>query len=300
MNTPRIVPCLWFDDQAEAASDFYVAVFPDGRLGPTAHYPTSGTNPSGKPPGSVMTVDFTIAGRPFTALNGGADFTINPSISFFVYLPTDQEVDELYHALQDGGQALMPLDAYAWSTRYAWVMDRFGVSWQVMRSPGVESPTIAPSLMFTGPQHGRAREAIDAYLGTFPRSSVERLEPYLAGEGPEGTIKYASFTLAGQPLAAMDSDYDHGFTFTEGVSLQVMCADQEEIDHYWRGLSAGGEAGPCGWLEDRFGVSWQVVPEALTEWMTHPDAEARERAFDAMLGMGKIDIAALRRALAAP
>jgi predicted 3-demethylubiquinone-9 3-methyltransferase (glyoxalase superfamily) len=80
----------------------------------------------------------------------------------------------------------------------------------------------------------------------------------------------------------------------------VLCADQEENDHSWRGLSTGGEAGPCGWLEDRFGVSWQVVPEALTEWMTHPVAEARDRAFEAMLGMGKIDMAGLRRALAAP
>ena len=299
MDTPRIVPCLWFDDQAETAAAFYVAAFPDGRLGPTARYPTSGPNPTGKPPGSVLTVDFTIAGQPFTALNGGAAFTINPSISFFVYLPTEQEVDDLYHALHEGGQALMPLDAYAWSARYAWVMDRFGVTWQVMHSPGVERATIAPSLMFTGPQHGCARAAIDAYVGTFPRSSVEHLEPYAAGEGPEGTIKYASLTLAGQPFAAMDSDYDHGFTFDEGVSLQVMCGDQDEIDHYWRALSTGGEEGPCGWLKDRFGVSWQVVPEAISEWMTHPDAEARDRAFEAMLGMRKLDIAELRRALAA-
>jgi len=297
MITSPIVPCLWFDDQAEAAAAFYVSAFPDAHLGAVARYP-SGPNPSRRPPGSVMTVAFTVAGQRFTALDGGPAFTLNPSISFFVYVPSAQEVERLYHALHEGGQALMPLDTYPWSERYGWVMDRFGVSWQLIAAPAVERPSVAPCLMYTGAQHGRAREAIETYRRAFPAASVEHLEPYAAGEGPEETLKHASFTLAGQSMVAMDSHLDHGFGFNEGISLQVMCADQDEVDHYWSALSDGGEEGPCGWLKDRFGVSWQVVPAAMDEWLTHPDAAARERAFAAMLEMRKLDVAALRRALA--
>lgn len=300
MTTSPIAPCLWFDDQAEAAAALYVSAFPDAQLRGTAHYPSSAPNPSGRPPGSVLTVDFTVAGQRFTALNGGPAFALNPSISFFVFLPSPGDVDRLYGVLHDGGQALMPLDAYPWSDRYAWVADRFGVTWQLMAVPGIERATIAPCLMFTGEQHGRAREAMEHYLSAFPGSSVEFTDSYSADEGAEGTVKHARFALSGQPMAAMDSNYEHGFSFNEGVSLQVLCADQGQIDHYWRALSDGGEQGPCGWLKDRFGVSWQVVPEAIDEWMNHPDPAARERAFQAMLTMGKLDIEGLRRAAVGP
>ena len=297
MSRRTIVPCLWFDDQAEEAADFYVATFPAAHRGLVAHYPEVGPNPSGKPPGSVLTVDFEIAGQPFTALNAGPRFTINPSISFFVLVPSSEEVDRLHGALSQGGLELMPLDAYPWSERYAWVADRFGVTWQLMASSDVERTTIVPCLMFTGALLGRAREAVDQYVRTFPGSGVEVVDTYTADEGPEGNVKHARFSLSGQPMAAMDAPGDHAFTFNEGVSLQVMCADQDEVDHYWQALGDGGEHGPCGWLKDRFGVSWQVVPEAMAEWMTHPDAAARDRAFAAMLEMGKLDIAVLRRSL---
>jgi predicted 3-demethylubiquinone-9 3-methyltransferase (glyoxalase superfamily) len=298
MANPRIVPSLWFDDQAEAAAEFYTGLFPDARLGDVARYPSSGPNPSGRPPGSVMTVDFTVAGQRFTALNGGPAFDLNPGISFFVNVPSAAEVDRLVGALIEGGMALMPLDAYPWSERYAWVADRYGVSWQVMAVPGLDRASVVPCFMFVGDQHGRAREAIDAYVAAFPEGRVDMIDTYAPEEGPAGTVKHGRFTLDGQPMVAMDSHGDHRFSFNEGISLQVMCADQDEVDHFWRALGEGGEPGPCGWLKDRFGVSWQVVPEAMGEWMTHPDAAARDRAFEAMLGMGKLDVVELRRAVA--
>jgi predicted 3-demethylubiquinone-9 3-methyltransferase (glyoxalase superfamily) len=298
MTRDRIVPCLWFDDQAEEAAAFYVATFPDASTGEVARYPSSGPNPSRKPPGSVMTVDFAVAGQRFVALNGGPAFSPNPSISFFVYVPIAQEVDRLHHALLAGGMSLMPLDAYPWSDRYGWVMDRFGVSWQVMAAPGVERATVAPCLMFTGANHGRAREAIDAYVAAFPEARIAALEQYTGDDGPAGTVKHGRFTIGDQQVVVMDSHGDHPFTFSEAISLQVMCADQDEVDHYWRALAEGGEAGRCGWLKDRFGVSWQVVPEAIVEWLAQPDAAVRDRAFQAMLGMDKLDIAELRRASA--
>ena len=293
----RIVPCLWFDDQAESAAAFYVSTFPAGRITSTSRYPDSVDIPSGKPPGSVLTAAFELAGQPFTALNGGPQFVPNPSISFFVHVETAAEADRLYTALVEGGQALMPLDAYPWSERYAWVQDRHGISWQIItgrRPPG--AAIVVPCLMFAGKQHGRAAEAALVYAAIFPGGRVEHLEPYAAGEGPEDTIKHGRFVLGEQQMIAMDSHVSHDITFNEAVSLQVMCEDQDEVDYYWARLTEGGEPGPCGWLKDRFGVSWQVVPSGIGQWLTGGDSVARQRAFTAMLGMTKLDITALQRA----
>jgi predicted 3-demethylubiquinone-9 3-methyltransferase (glyoxalase superfamily) len=177
------------------------------------------------------------------------------------------------------------------------VKDRFGVSWQVMagrRPPG--SAAITPCLMFAGPQHGRAEEAMRAYAATFPDGRVVDVERYAPGEGPVGTVKHGRLTLAGQDLVAMDSHVAHGITFNEALSLQVTCDDQATVDRYWEALGAGGAHGPCGWLKDRFGLSWQVVPTRLSSWMAGQDHAARDRAFAAMLKMGKLDVAALERA----
>jgi predicted 3-demethylubiquinone-9 3-methyltransferase (glyoxalase superfamily) len=247
-----------------------------------------------------MAVEFEVAGQRFTALNGGPLFVLNPSISFFFHVESAGEVDRLFTALGDGGEPLMPLGAYPWSERYGWVKDRYGVSWQVMagrRRPG--AATIVPCLMFAGAQHGRAEEAMREYTGIFG-GQVEGLERYAAGEGPPGTVKHGRFVLAGQELVAMDSHVAHGVTFNEALSLQVNCRDQVELDRYWTALSAGGEEGPCGWLKDRFGLSWQVVPARIAAWMTSGDAAARQRTFEAMLQMGRLEIARLERAFAGP
>jgi predicted 3-demethylubiquinone-9 3-methyltransferase (glyoxalase superfamily) len=292
-----LVPCLWFDDQAEAAARFYTQTFPNGRVTAVSHYPQSGDNPSGKPSGSVLTVELEIAGQRFTALNGGAQFSINPSISFFVYVDTAAEADSLFEKLAQGGEVLMPLGEYPWSERYGWAKDRFGVSWQVISGPRPSgSARIAPCLMFTGARHGQAEAALTAYARIFRDACVEALERYAASEGPEGSVKHGRLAIGTQTLIAMDSHGDHGFAFNEAVSLQVMCEDQAELDRFWAALSEGGEQGPCGWLKDRFGVSWQVVPSRIAEWMASTDTAARDRAFQAVMGMRKLDIAAIQAA----
>lgn len=134
------------------------------------------------------------------------------------------------------------------------------------------------------------------YAGIFPNGRIDRLERYRADEEPQGTVKHGRFVLAGQDMIAMDSHVDHGFTFNEALSLQVMCEDQDDLDRYWAALGEGGEQGPCGWLKDRFGLSWQIVPTTIAQWMTSEDAAARDRAFEAMLQMKKLDIAGLQRA----
>ena len=160
-----IVPCLWLDHQAQEAADFYIKLFPGGRITGVSHYPESVDNPPGKPRGSVLTVDFEIAGQRFTALNGGPIFTINPSISFFVNVDSAEQAERMFAALAEGGSVLMALGEYPWSKRYGWVRDRYGVSFQVMAVEADQAATIVPCLMFAGAQHGKAEEAIHTYTG---------------------------------------------------------------------------------------------------------------------------------------
>ncbi len=298
MSDQTIAPCLWMDDQAEAAAQFYTRVIPGSRVTGMSRYPERGSNPSGKPPGSVLTVEFELAGQPFTALNGGPIFTINPSVSFFIQGDDAAEARRMFAALAEGGKVLMPLDKYPWSPLFGWVADRYGVSWQIIlgRPPG-STATIVPCLMFAGPRQGQAEAAMQAYTRIFPESRVERVEHYAAGEGPEASVKHGRFTLAGQPMVAMDNHRDaQGTTFNEGISLQVMCKDQAEVDRYWSALGEGGQPSMCGWLKDRFGVSWQIVPRAIASWMISADTAARDRAFHAVMKMKKLDIAAIQAA----
>lgn len=293
-----IVPCLWFDDQAEAAAKFYTQVLPDARITSTTRYPEDVDNPAGRPRGSVITAEFEAAGLRFVALNGGPMFKITPAISFFLLVDTPEEADRYYAALEPGGQAFMPLDAYPWSPRYAWVQDRFGVSWQIITGRrGEDGPVLVPALMYANDVAGRADEAMALYTRVFPGSKIESVERYEEGEGPVEYVKHARFVLSGQGMIASDSHMPHGFEFTEGLSFQVPCKDQAEIDRYWAELSDGGEPGRCGWLKDRFGVSWQVLPADIGRWLNHPDLAARSRAFEVMMGMNKLDVAALDAAI---
>ena len=298
MGSQRIVPCIWLDDQAEAAASFYAATFPNGRIEALMRYPRGAPNPAGRPPGSVLTVDFSVAGLRLTLLNAGPSHRPNPSVSFHVVLPEEEAVDALHAVLVEGGMEAMPLGAYPWSPRYAWVQDRFGVSWQLMARADVAEATALPALMFAGPHHGRARDAITLYATVFPDTRVGHVTDFGEDEGGEaGTVKQAALDLFGQPLVAMDGGAFHAFGFDEGVSLQVYCTDQAEVDRFASALAAeGGEEGPCGWVRDRFGLWWKVVPEVVQHWLTVDDEAARERVFHALMPMRRLDLATLERA----
>jgi predicted 3-demethylubiquinone-9 3-methyltransferase (glyoxalase superfamily) len=152
-------------------------------------------------------------------------------------------------------------------------------------------PPIVTNLWFDG----QAEEAADFYISIFPNSRVLSVVPYTeAGPGEPGTTMVVEFELDGTRLVGINGGPE--FTFSEAISLQIECADQEEIDHYWSRLTDGGEEGPCGWLKDRFGLSWQVVPAGIDEFFSGADADASRRAMEAMYGMKKIDIAGLRAA----
>jgi predicted 3-demethylubiquinone-9 3-methyltransferase (glyoxalase superfamily) len=140
-----------------------------------------------------------------------------------------------------------------------------------------------------------AEEAAGFYTSVFPNSRIVEVARYgSAGPGQEGTVMTVSFELDGQAFIALNGGPE--FSFNEAISFQVSCGSQDEVDSFWRTLSDGGEEGPCGWLKDRFGLSWQIVPRVLTELLGDPDREKSQRVMRAMLNMKKIEIAELERA----
>jgi predicted 3-demethylubiquinone-9 3-methyltransferase (glyoxalase superfamily) len=144
----------------------------------------------------------------------------------------------------------------------------------------------------------RGEEAARFYTSVFPNSKLGEIARYgSAGPRPEGMVMTVAFELNGQKFVALNGG-PH-FTFNEAISFQVMCADQDEVDKYWSVLSEGGDEGPCGWLKDRFGLSWQIVPVRLPELLGDPDAERAQRVMAAMLEMKKIEIGELERAATA-
>lgn len=287
----KIVPNLWFADAA-AGGQFYAEAFPGSRVRTSSFYPEQGLldfqkGYAGKP----LTVDVEIDGYRLMLINAGDMFRPNPSISFTLsFAAADTaRLDALWTALADGGRVLMPLQEYPYSERYGWVEDRFGVSWQLTVAGDQQRPPVMPTLLFSGPAQNRARAAIEEYTALFPDADLGAMVEYPEQTGPAdaGAVMYADFTLAGQWFTAMDSAAEESHPFTEGVSLQVECADQAEIDRYWAVLSHVPEAEQCGWCKDRFGVSWQIVPGGMADLITSPAAYA------AMMEMHKIDIAAL-------
>ena len=297
MSAQKIIPNLWFDTEAEEAARFYTSLFKNSEILAVSHYSEAGQEVHGQEPGSVLTVGFALDGYQFTALNAGPVFKFNPSISFFANCESEAEVNTLWEQLSEGGSVLMALQKYPFSERYGWLSDRYGLSWQISVADGWAAP-IVPSLMFVGDRAGRAEEAINFYTSLFPDSKVGELFRYSAGQEPdkEGTIAYGPLSLAGQDFAVMDSAVAHEFDFNEAISFVVDCKDQAEVDYLWGKMSAVPESEQCGWLKDKFGVSWQIVPTVLNKLLTDPDPAKAKRAMEAMLKMKKLDVAELKAA----
>lgn len=306
----KITPCLWFDANCEEAVNFYVSLFPNSKIDSIKRYPSGMQEEhlKGKD-GKILTAIFTLDGLTFQALDGGPIFKINPSISFFVNFDplhnpnAAADLDAMWAKLSEGGKALMPLQEYPFSKRYGWIQDRFGVSWQlILTNPeGDERPRMIPSLLFTQKVAGRAEEALNFYVSVFGGDSkIGQLAKYPAGmpHDKEGSLMFGEAKLAGQWLTAMDSaDPGHQFTFNEAVSLSIETADQAETDALWQKLTSdGGSDSQCGWVKDKYGVSWQIVPKRLGELLNDPDQTKSNRALQAMMKMQKIDIAVLEKA----
>jgi predicted 3-demethylubiquinone-9 3-methyltransferase (glyoxalase superfamily) len=290
----RITPHLWFDTQAKEAAELYTSLLDDSRISDV-------TTLRDTPSGDCDVVYFTLAGQPFQAISAGPEFKFTPALSLRIDCATPEEVDGFWHRLSDGGETLMPLDSYPFSDRYGWCNDRFGLSWQIMYNNSGDIPQkIVPQFMFVGDVCGKAEEAIKLYTSVFPNSQTGDVMRYGAGADPDdvNSVQFAAFTLDGYHLAAMDSALEHNFSFNEAVSLIVSCEGQDEIDYYWERMSAVPEAEQCGWLKDRFGVSWQIVPRKMDEMMRKADDETLQRVTQTFLPMKKLELAELEEAYA--
>src|SRR3989344_2865213 len=259
----KITPHLWFDKEAREATAFYTTLFKNSKV-------ENITTITGTPSGDCDIVTFRLAGLDFMAISAGPYFKFNPSISLFVAFDNEKDIKAVWDKLIDGGKALMPYNTYPWAHKYGWLQDKYGLSWQLSWSEHHKlEQKITPLLMFTKDKAGKTKDAIVYYTSIFPNSKIELLVPYAKGDGDkEGFIKHSRFTLDGQDFMAMDSSGPHDFVFNEAVSFVVNCDTQKEIDYYWDKLSAVPEAEQCGWLKDKYGVSWQIVPAVMNTMMT--------------------------------
>lgn len=287
----KISACLWLNGQAKEAAKFYTSVFQNSGI--TEVMRNTSSSPAGEE-GSVLSVSFHIEDFEFLALNGGPGFTMNPSISFFVHCKDENEADSLWKQLSDGGKVLMPINSYPFSRRYGWVQDKYGASWQIMIPQQESDQKIVPCLMFTNEQFGNAEMAMDFYTSVFENSEKGFISRYGAGYSFPEAINYGAFRLAGQDFVVMENNEGHEFGFNEAISLMIDCKDQDEVDHFWNRLTSdGGSEWQCGWLKDRFGIFWQVVPSMLLPLLQSKDAEIANRTMRAMIKMKKLDIAGL-------
>jgi predicted 3-demethylubiquinone-9 3-methyltransferase (glyoxalase superfamily) len=297
----KIIPHLWYDKQAKEAAEFYVKIF--GENSKITHISTIYDTPSG----DCDIVSFNILGFSFMAISAGPIFKLNPAISFHVACKTPERVDELWAELSKGGKALMEIGEYPFSKRYGWIQDKYGLSWQLIYSEGLkdDGQKITPVIMYTQDLAGNAKEAINFYVEVFKNapnttgtSEIRGVMNYNKGEEPdkEGTVRYADFSLAGIKMGAMDSAQKHEFKLNPAISLLVSCETQEEIEYFWGKMSAVTEAEQCGWLGDKFGVSWQIHPKIMDEMMTNGTPEQVARVTQAFMQMKKFDIAKLQEA----
>lgn len=295
----KIIPHLWFDKQAVEAAKFYVSVFPESTI---THQSVLKNTPSG----DCDMVSFDLSGFSFMAISAGPLFKFTPAISFMVNFDpsidknAEQNLEKIWKKLAEGGKALMELQEYPFSKKYGWIEDKYGVSWQlILTDPnGEPRPFIMPSLLFCEKAVGKAKDAADHYCSVFKNSKLGTRVFYGKGQEPnkEDYVMFSDFTLEGQWFTAMDSAADHKFTFNEAISLLVNCDDQAEIDEYWEKMSAVPQAEQCGWLQDKFGVTWQISAKRLQEMMEQGTEEQVQRVTQAFLPMKKFDLTKLEEA----
>lgn len=275
----KIYPCIWLDKNGSEVAGYYKNIFPDTHI----------TEDDG------LVQMLSINGQSLMLLSAGPQFKPNASISFLIANESEAETIRLFNELSEEGIVLMPLDSYPFSTRYGWVRDRFGVTWQLYTGEkGNTDQYFVPTLMYVNQQNGRAKEAMELYTKIFPGSETAGIMEYDGKEDKKGNVQHAQFHIDHFTMACMDSSIEHQFNFDEGISLVVVTADQQETDYYWNNLvQDGGAESMCGWLKDRFGVCWQIVPRELMLLMNQEDKGRVKKVTEALMQMKKIDIGQL-------
>ncbi|WP_277630937.1 VOC family protein [Atopococcus tabaci] len=286
---------MWSDTQAREAVEFYTTTMDNSRI-------TSVQVMKDTPGGDSTSVGFELAEQPFMAISAGPYFKLNPSISLMVLCDTKEEIDRLWLALSEGGKELMPLQEYPFSRRYGWIVDRFGLTWQLDWTEEPIEQKIVPTFLFSNEASGKVEDAMKFYTEVIPNSKIEDVYPYEEGESenPNAKVQFASFRLNGMQFYAMDNGMntsgDENLNFNEAFSLMIPCEGQKEIDYFWDKMSAVPEAEQCGWIKDKFGVSWQIAPDNLEELLSTGTPEQINNVVQTFLPMKKLDIATLEQA----
>ncbi len=282
----KITPFLWFENDMKGITDFYLSVFSGSKV-------TGNGSLENTPSGAVQMATLEIFGQNFNLMTAGPYLPFNPTVSFIVSCDSIEEVDDLWTKLSKTGKILMELSSYPFAEKYGWIQDQYGVSWQIMFSATMKAPQkITPTLMFAGDLCGRAEEAVNFYTGLFHDAKVDYVVKYEAGENIEtkGTVKHAGVTLENFHISLMDSGKQSSLTFEQAISFVVNCDTQEEVDYYWEKLTDGGKEIQCGWLNDKFGFPWQIVPTAMERMMSQGSKEQIARVTQAFMQMKKFDI----------
>jgi predicted 3-demethylubiquinone-9 3-methyltransferase (glyoxalase superfamily) len=283
--------CFWFNTEADTAAELYCSLFPNSRILGRVEYGEAAAKASGQKRGETMTVEFELAGLPFLGLNGGPHFKINPSISLFVTCDSESEIDRLWKNLKKTSR--MDLKTYPFAKKYGWCEDRFGVHWQMML--GDARQKIAPALLFANKNYGKAEDAIHFYTSTFANSKIV----HIARDEKTKAVVHSRIQIADCDFIIMEGPLEPEFSFSPAISFVRACANQSELDGLWSKLSAVPEAEQCGWLCDRYGVSWQLVPTDFGKRIREAKLETRERLMTEVLSMKKLDLDRLNRALLA-
>ena len=268
----KIIPSLWFDNNAKEAFDFYTDVFPNSSIIKD----------------SPIVVEANIMGMDFIGINGGPIFHPNATISYMPIFESKDQLDHAWNKLLDGGQILMPLDKYPFSEHYGFIADKYGFCWQLYygKVDNTNGQAVIPTFMFCDKQQGNCKDALKFYADLFPDFQEQGALEYPEGH-MKGQIMHAQFVANGVTLAAMDSGVPQNFNFNEANSLTVTCKNQEEIDYYWNKITADGSESQCGWCKDKFGISWQIVPKDISKLLKSTEAN------QALMKMKKIIIADL-------
>lgn len=295
-----IIPNMWLNGTADEAAQFYTEALPYTEVTGKVRYPEEGLPEFQRQfAGTTMTADLSVDDCALMLINGDDSLSLTPAISFMLNFDVlewgtpervEQEIRKSWAKLTEGGTVRMELGSYPFARLYGWVEDRFGVNWQLnfLDPDGEARPFLVPQLMFTGAQP-RADKAVKYYIKVFKKALAHRLATYRGvvqkNPGVKGALAYTDFVLGSQWLAALDGGDAHDFGFSGGVSLLVQAHGQEEIDALWDGLSAVPEAEQCGWCQDKYGLTWQIVPDNMGELMARPGA------YEHMMQMKKLVIA---------
>ena len=277
---------LWFKgEDLKKAVDKYTKIFDNSKILRSVNFDTPFDT-------TADCIEFALGGRVFQAINAEPAFEFNNSFSLVVMCPTQKDLNSKWEKLiSNGGKVVMPLDKYDFAESYGWLVDEFGLSWQVFLDGKMPFDfEIVPSLLYP---KGKAKEALEFYATVFTDFRINFVD-YLDEE--KNNIIFSCFTINDSDYFTSDNLLGQDLPFNESTSIMIECDTQEEIDYYWDKLSADKDGGQCGWTKDRFGLSWQIIPKYINEVFFDQDKEKYNKILSAMFEMKKIDLEKLKEA----